>query len=339
MPKIIPSWIPIRDDIHDDPAVYILADRLDTTQDDVVGLCVRWWAWVSRNCASPVGTLDRDDVLSLGLQAAVDVHLDQLDAQSANKKRTKSEQKANNSLTKTSLLRAVAKSGLVLAHPDGDDFCIFGLDVSHVDKIVQRPNFGRIMCDVGWLGEISLPDGTAIVVPNYDRWLSQGQKARLLARRRMALGRAESSPLSRKPLGEQKANKARTKSEQSANKNVDSVRAPLKEKEKEKEKDLRERARARQTHAITLKDGTEYVIPPETLAQWRQRFKNASAAIDGWVQDMIDWCAANPDKRPTSAYAVHRRAIRWIQRELDAAKGSGCTSNEAWLTLFGERNE
>ncbi len=44
------DWIPIREDIHEDPAILRIADKLGVRSEAVVGYCIRFWAWVSRNC-------------------------------------------------------------------------------------------------------------------------------------------------------------------------------------------------------------------------------------------------------------------------------------------------
>lgn len=44
------DWIKVREDIHEDPAVIAMALRLDERPETVVGFCVRFWSWVSRQC-------------------------------------------------------------------------------------------------------------------------------------------------------------------------------------------------------------------------------------------------------------------------------------------------
>lgn len=44
------DWIPIRIDIHEDPAVMAMASDLDVREETVVGHLVRIWGWVSRQC-------------------------------------------------------------------------------------------------------------------------------------------------------------------------------------------------------------------------------------------------------------------------------------------------
>ena len=44
------DWIKIREDLHEDPAVLQIAQKLGTRPEHIVGYCVRFWAWVSRNC-------------------------------------------------------------------------------------------------------------------------------------------------------------------------------------------------------------------------------------------------------------------------------------------------
>lgn len=43
------DWIPMRLDLADDPAVVQMAEILGLDEDHVVGLCHRFWSWVSRN--------------------------------------------------------------------------------------------------------------------------------------------------------------------------------------------------------------------------------------------------------------------------------------------------
>ena len=44
------DWLKIREDLHEDPAVLWMASQLNTRPEHVVGYCVRFWGWVSRNC-------------------------------------------------------------------------------------------------------------------------------------------------------------------------------------------------------------------------------------------------------------------------------------------------
>lgn len=44
------SWLKVREDLHEDPAVLRMASQLKTRPEHVVGYCIRFWAWVSRNC-------------------------------------------------------------------------------------------------------------------------------------------------------------------------------------------------------------------------------------------------------------------------------------------------
>jgi hypothetical protein len=46
------DWIKVRTDLHDDPAVLVLAADLDTDTDRVVGLLIRFWGWVDRQLRS-----------------------------------------------------------------------------------------------------------------------------------------------------------------------------------------------------------------------------------------------------------------------------------------------
>ncbi len=44
------DWIKVSEDIHEKPEVLQMAMALETRPEYVVGYCLRWWAWVSRNC-------------------------------------------------------------------------------------------------------------------------------------------------------------------------------------------------------------------------------------------------------------------------------------------------
>ncbi len=50
------DWIPIRLDLPEDPAVLRMADKLETRPETVVGYCVKFWSWVSRQCNAPTVT-------------------------------------------------------------------------------------------------------------------------------------------------------------------------------------------------------------------------------------------------------------------------------------------
>ncbi len=44
------DWIPVRIDLHEDPAVMAIAEQLGCREEVVVGYLVRIWGWVSRQC-------------------------------------------------------------------------------------------------------------------------------------------------------------------------------------------------------------------------------------------------------------------------------------------------
>lgn len=50
------DWIPVREDIHGDPAVLEISDLTNLDEDSVVGKLIRVWTWVSRNCHAPTVT-------------------------------------------------------------------------------------------------------------------------------------------------------------------------------------------------------------------------------------------------------------------------------------------
>ena len=43
------DWIKMRIDLHDDPAVWAMADALDISTDEVVGRLLRVWGWADRH--------------------------------------------------------------------------------------------------------------------------------------------------------------------------------------------------------------------------------------------------------------------------------------------------
>ena len=111
----LPNWIPVREDIHEDPAILRIADRLGLRPEEVVGYCIRFWSWVSRNC---------------------------------------------------------------------NDGRVTGVSLDRLEQVLSQPGFLHLMCEVGWL-DYQNKDGTPVlVIPNFDRWLSQGAKTRLLTARR-----------------------------------------------------------------------------------------------------------------------------------------------------------
>lgn len=59
------DWIKMRENIHEDPAVVEMAERLGTRPEHVVGYCHRFWSWASRN--SHDGTVTGVTLASLGI--------------------------------------------------------------------------------------------------------------------------------------------------------------------------------------------------------------------------------------------------------------------------------
>ena len=48
------DWLKIREDLHEDPAVIRMALAMDVRPEHVVGYCVRFWGWASRNSTDGV---------------------------------------------------------------------------------------------------------------------------------------------------------------------------------------------------------------------------------------------------------------------------------------------
>lgn len=54
------NWLKIRENIHEDPAILRMAHKLNTRPEHVVGYCVKFWGWVSRNVVPNVSLEDGD---------------------------------------------------------------------------------------------------------------------------------------------------------------------------------------------------------------------------------------------------------------------------------------
>lgn len=63
------DWIPMREDLHEDPAVLAMADSLETRPEHIVGYCHKFWSWLSRNasadCLQNVRLMSVESVLNL----------------------------------------------------------------------------------------------------------------------------------------------------------------------------------------------------------------------------------------------------------------------------------
>lgn len=63
------DWIPMREDLHEDPAILAMAEALETRPEHVVGYCHKFWSWASRNTVdgrfTNVTTLSIEQVLNL----------------------------------------------------------------------------------------------------------------------------------------------------------------------------------------------------------------------------------------------------------------------------------
>lgn len=58
------DWIKMREDLHEDPAVLQIAQELEVRPETVVGMCHRFWGWVSRQCHD--GSVTGVTLVSLG---------------------------------------------------------------------------------------------------------------------------------------------------------------------------------------------------------------------------------------------------------------------------------
>jgi len=115
------DWIKVRECIHEDPAVLRMAANLGTRPEHIVGYCVKFWSWVSRNCHAGSVT---------------------------------------------------------------------GVTLVSLECVLNLPGFCDELRKVGWL-EVEDVDGEpCIKIPKFDRHLSQGAKARALARDRQRSSRS-----------------------------------------------------------------------------------------------------------------------------------------------------
>lgn len=58
------DWIPMRLDLHEDPAVLIMAEKLGVRPEMIVGYCHRFWSFLSRQCHD--GSVTGPSLTSLG---------------------------------------------------------------------------------------------------------------------------------------------------------------------------------------------------------------------------------------------------------------------------------
>ena len=102
------DWTPLRDNIHDDPAIYAMAEMLHVRDPDlIVGKVTRLWAWASQHSS--------DGILE-------------------------------------------------------------GVNRSRIDGITKKKGMADALLAAGWLEENA--DGV-LLIPRFDRWMSQGAKARM----------------------------------------------------------------------------------------------------------------------------------------------------------------
>lgn len=101
------DWIPLRDNVHDDPDVFRIASALGVRDTDtIVGKVTRFWCWASEH--------SRDGSLP-------------------------------------------------------------GVTTAFIDTISKQKGLADAMIECGWLSK----SGGTIAIPNFDRWMSKGAKARL----------------------------------------------------------------------------------------------------------------------------------------------------------------
>ena len=136
------DWIKIREDLHEDPAVLKLSAKLRTRPEHVVGYCVRFWSWVSRNC---------------------------------------------------------------------DDGYIRGVDIDAVESVLNLPNFLHYLCEVEWLDYIEETHGCTMIIPHFERHLSESAKKRARDTERKREGRKASEK--RPSSVRKKTDKTRTREE------------------------------------------------------------------------------------------------------------------------------
>jgi hypothetical protein len=103
------DWIKMREDLHEDPAVLFIADKLATRPEHVVGYCHKFWSWVSRQCNA--GT-------------------------------------------------------------------VTGVTLDSLGSVLSLPGFPQMLVEVGWLEYDNSASMPLIKIPNFERHLSQGAKAR-----------------------------------------------------------------------------------------------------------------------------------------------------------------
>lgn len=109
------GWLRIREDLHEDTTVLRIAAELRTRPEHVVGYCVKFWSWVSRNCHAETVT---------------------------------------------------------------------GVTLESLEDVLHLPGFCALLCKFGWLEYDNSGAEPRITIPKFDRYLSEGSKARALASER-----------------------------------------------------------------------------------------------------------------------------------------------------------
>ena len=106
------NWIKMRDDLHEDPTVLLLAGELQVRPETIVGYLHRFWGWVSRKTND--GTLSH-------------------------------------------------------------------VNIVEVEQVLGLPTFLQRLCNVGWLEFVEVAGGRGqMIIPHFDRHLSQGAKRRIV---------------------------------------------------------------------------------------------------------------------------------------------------------------
>jgi hypothetical protein len=72
------------------------------------------------------------------------------------------------------------------------DSVLRGVPIESIEAVLNLPGFLRYLCEVGWLRYANdEASGPVLTVPNFDRWLSQGAKSRVVASQKKRQQRSE----------------------------------------------------------------------------------------------------------------------------------------------------
>ena len=70
------------------------------------------------------------------------------------------------------------------------DGVVEGVRLEDIEAVLNLPNFCRLLCEVGWLEFIESPAGCRLIVPNFERHLSNSAKRRATETRKKQAQRA-----------------------------------------------------------------------------------------------------------------------------------------------------